>query len=202
VNQCAACYRDKQDDSWLVCKSCQAVATRRLEEIALLHGVLSRHTWMLLPQKVESERPARGSNLGAPLNLHAASLVDRRTDARAALTPWVVEIHEHLKFSSPVPTDIDGLCQRLIALMPWCASELQAVGDMFEEIRHEHALLSQVVVGARKPPKPVRCPVVVPEEGECRGTLHLEGDGTVTCKGCGSVWPYEHWQRLGALLAT
>jgi uncharacterized Zn finger protein (UPF0148 family) len=198
---CASC-RNSKNDGWVICADCQKSTMQRLYEIPQLHRVLDSDPWLKMPERVENERPMRSTAQGAPVNLHVLSLLDARTDARAVLTPWVEEIHERLQVSARIPRDLLGLCRRLIELMPWVAPNFTAAGDLVHEVRDQHSALVQVVSGSRKPPKPVRCPVVLPEGGECKGTLRLHPDGTVTCPACDSVWPFESWRRLGSLLAT
>jgi hypothetical protein len=198
---CAACNTEKDDD-WVICEYCQLFTLKRLREIPKLHILLSKDEWLKMPEKIESERRARSTSGGAPANLHVLSLLDKRTDIRAVLTPWVEEINERLNLNTGPPADVRGLCDRVISLLPWCASHHPAAGDLVSEVKQGHDMLVQVVKGTRRAPKPVKCPVVLPEEGPCQGVLHLQGDGSVSCRACGSVWPYESWQRLGSLLAT
>ena len=198
---CEACNNAKDDD-WVLCKNCQRKTLRRLAEIPKLHTILGSDPWLKMPQRVESERPSRSANRGAPANLHVLSLLDKRTDVRSVLRPWIEEINERLKIESLPPSDVLGLCDRLSELMPWCASNHPAAGDLVQEVRTQHVALDRAVTGARTPPSPVPCPVILPETGPCEGTLLLQFDGAVSCRECDSVWPYESWQRLGALLAT
>ncbi len=198
---CGACKNHK-DDNWVLCNDCQKKTVRRLSVIPKLHSVLNSDPWLKLPERVESERPARSATRGAPANLHVLSLLDKRTDVRSVLRPWVEEINERLEITTKPPLSVFGLCNRLTELMPWCASNHPAAADLVEEIKTQYVALDRVVTGARIPPKPVACPVILPDSGPCRGFLILHRDGAVSCQECKSVWPYESWQRLGALLAT
>lgn len=198
---CVFCHNAKDDD-WYLCGHCQKSAVRWLREIPKLHEALAADDWLKMPERAEAERPQRSATRGAPANLHVLVLLDKRTDVRAVFRSWVEEIHDRLNTDTKPPTDVRGLSDRLIELMPWAASNHPAVGDLVFEIREQHTALDRVVTGSRKPPKPVRCPVVLPEKGECEGTLTLHRDGSVSCRACDSVWQFEDWQRLGALLAT
>jgi hypothetical protein len=197
---CAGCKNQKPDD-WVLCQKCQRVTTSRLVEIPKLHAVLASDDRLKLPERSDLERPSKSATRGAPANLHVLALLDRRTDARAVLAPWVEEAHERMGANTPVPRELAVLCARLVELMPWCAKSLPAAGDLVREVKEQHLALERVVTGERRSPRPVPCPVVLPEEGDCPGTLKIEGDGSVSCNRCGSVWPYDSWRRLGALLA-
>jgi len=198
---CAFCHNSKDDD-WVVCQNCQKAAVRRLHEIPKLHAALASDDWLKMPERVETERPARSATRGAPANLHVLALLDKRTDVRAVFGSWIEEIHERLKVQTRPPADVRGQSDRLVQLLPWVASNHPAAADLLLEVKQQHEQLERVVTGSRKPPKPVPCPVVLPEEGDCQGVLHLYKDGTVVCQQCGSTWPFDEWQRLGALLAT
>ena len=198
---CAYCHNSKDDD-WILCNNCQKTSVRWLREIPKLHAALDADDWLKMPERVEAERPARSATRGAPANLHVLVLLDKRTDVRAVFRSWVEEIHDRLGSNTKPPADVRALCDRLVELMPWAASNHPAVGDLVYEIKQQHKALERVVTGGRIPPKPVPCPVVIPDTGDCKGTLTLHDDGSVSCRVCGSVWQFDDWQRLGALLAT
>jgi hypothetical protein len=200
VIACEFCHSEK-DDNWIVCQDCQRWTLKRLSEIPKLHRVLDSDPWLKLPERVENERPMRSAAGGTPANLYVLALLDKRTDVRSVLRPWVEEIHERMNARTPAPSDVLGLCIRLMELMPWSASNLPAAADLVMEVRDQHAALERAVSGSRRPPKPVPCPVILPGEGSCEGVLKMGADGTVTCRHCGSVWSFDDWQRLGALLA-
>lgn len=198
---CGSCRNQKPDD-WVLCQRCQRVTVERLDEIPRLHHVLSSNDWLKVPERGEYERMSKGAARGAPANLHVLALVDRRTDARAVLTPWVEEVHERLNATTAIPSELKVLCARLVELMPWIASNHDAAGDLVREVKEQHAALEQVVLGTRRAPKPVPCPVVLPDVGPCSGTLSIQSDGSVVCVRCESVWEFTEWRRLGALLAS
>ena len=198
---CAYCHNSKDDD-WYVCQHCQRATIRRLKEIPKLHQALASDDWLKMPERLDSERPQRSARSGAPANLHVLALLDSRTDVRAVLRSWIEEIHDRLGSQTAPPTDVKDLSARLVELMPWAASNHPAVADLMYEVSQQHSALERVVTGSRQSPKPVPCPVVLPDEGECTGTLHMDREGTVTCRECGSVWQFDDWRRLGALLAT
>jgi hypothetical protein len=201
MSQCVSCDHDK-DDQWFLCERCQRLATKQLGEIPQLHAALSRDPWLLVPDKVEHERPNRSPSRGVPINLHAVSLIDKRTDVRSILRPWIEDVHERISASAKIPADVPGLCDRMLHLLPWCAEHLPAVSDLLDEIHQQHSALKRIVIGSRRPPSPVPCPVILPDEGACRGILLLENDGTVRCRSCDSIWRFEDWRRLGGLLAS
>ena len=198
--QCAACKNTKPDD-WVICTNCQRKTTEVLRKIPTLHRMLSDSATLKLPEQSQQERRSKETPYGAPANLHAIMLVDKRTDVRATLTPWLDEIYEAMGLDTPFPHSVEAMCARMVELAPWWAANLQACPDMIQELRHQHGLLDRVVNGGRRPPSPVPCPVILPTTGQCLGSLHLHPDGSVTCPACSSEWAYENWRRLGALLA-
>lgn len=200
MSECLACRKQAHDDMSL-CQRCLAATKRCLAEIPGLHSSLASDTWLKMPERSDLERPHRVASSGAPANLHVLSLLDARTDVRSVLKSWIEDVHERLGFRGNPPVDTPGLCARLDVLLPWCASRHPFVGEMVQEIRREHGSLLHLVEGTRKPPKPVRCPVYLPDSGPCTGALHLAHDGTVTCSDCKSTWQFDEWRRLGSLLA-
>jgi len=192
---CVACEGEKDDD-WMICEYCQLFTAKRLREIPKLHGLLAADDWLKMPQKIESERPQRSTSGGAPANLHVLSLLDRRTDIRSVLTPWVEEFNERLDFKTPPPADVKGLCDRVITLMDWWAAKHPAAGDLVHEVKRGHDMLVQIANGSRRPPSKIPCPVVFPDDSTCEGTLTLRKDGSVRCEGCLFVWTREQWHAL------
>jgi len=201
MTDCAHCGQDKTDE-WYLCDRCQRLTSKRLGEIPRLHSTLSTDPWLLIPDRIEQERPSRSPSRGVPINLHAVSLIDKRTDVRSVLKPWVEDVQERINSTAKIPSDVNGLCLRMLRLLPWCAEHLPVVDDLVDEINQQHAALQRIVVGSRRPPSPVPCPVILPDQGPCRGILLLENDGTVRCRSCESVWKFEEWRRLGGLLAS
>lgn len=200
VSDCLSCHRTCQDTA-LICQRCVGQTRRYLSEIPPLHSALAANPWLKMPERSDLERPHRAASSGAPANLHVLSLLDARTDVRSVLRSWIEDVHERLNFRSKVPSDTAALCARLDSLLPWCVAKHPFVDEMLFEIRREHGALQHLVEGTRKPPKPVRCPVYLPEVGPCSGVLRLAHDGTVTCSDCGSIWQFDEWRRLGSLLA-
>lgn len=196
---CDACGTSKDDD-WFICSGCQRKTAKHLSEIPRLHAVLVSDTWLKVPERVESERKPGGKSYGAPANLHVLALVDRRTDVRAVLSPWIEDMNGLMESTAAVPTDVRGVCERLLSLLPWAASNYPAAGELVSEVTTQFVALDRVVSGSRRPPAPVPCPVVLPDVGPCSGFLSLHPDGTVTCRNCESRWEFEDWRRLGGLL--
>lgn len=197
---CAACGQTKNDD-WVICPACHTWTVKRLQTIPKLHARLIDDPMLKLPEQGGEERRAKQTNHSAPANLHAISLIDKRTDVRSVLKPWVEDLFEQLQITDSVPSDVAVLCARLVSMMPWCSQHHPASPDLVSEVKHQYMLLDRVVTGSRRPPSPVPCPVVLPELGACSGVLVLHRDGAVSCPECESVWPFKQWQRLGALLA-
>lgn len=201
---CSACGKDKADDPGFVCASCERKTVRRLWRIPGLHAVLSDSPELKTPEVTDTERRSPGPTRGAPANLHALSLVDHRTDVRAVLSPWLDDVRERQNRKTEPATvrlSVRDLCERLAAAMPWCVEHLEVCSDLVSEVRQQHALLNRAVVGERKPPAPVPCPAILPDEGPCTGRLILHQDGSISCRACESSWSFDEWQRLGGLLA-
>ena len=198
--RCAACDAAKLDD-WVICLTCQQKTVDLLLKIPALHRALSEDARLKLPEKTEQERPSGQTSYGAPANLHAVMLVDKRTDVRATLMPWLEEMYESIDSSATPPHAVDAMCSRMIELSSWWTANLEACPDMISEIKHQYRLLDRAVNGGRRPPSKVPCPVVLPDSGQCEGSLFLHQDGSVSCPSCRSEWAFEDWQRLGALFA-
>ena len=203
---CAACGREKRDDAAVICPSCERKTVRRLWRIPGLHAVLSGSAELKTPETSDEGRRAPGPTRGAPADLHALSLVDRRTDVRAVLSPWLDDIRERQNGQRPAEqgvgrVSVQELCERLASAIPWCVEHLEVCAELVSEVGHQHGLLNRAVVGERKPPAPVPCPRLLQEGDQCTGRLILHPDGAISCRVCESVWAFEEWQRLGGLLA-
>ena len=203
---CTACGREKEDDAAVICPSCERKTVRRLWRIPGLHAVLSSSAELKTPETSNPERKSPGPTRGAPADLHALSLVDRRTDVRAVLSPWLDDIRERQDKQRSAGRavgrlSVQELCERLASAVPWCVEHLEVCAELVSEVRHQHGLLNRAVVGERKPPSPVPCPQMLPDDEQCPGRLILHPDGSVSCRSCQSVWAPEEWQGLGGLLA-
>lgn len=195
MSQCYECGQEQTTQTYM-CEKCQKRVQRQLAEIPILHSTLSGNAWMKLPAQHLEEKTSRQVSTGAPADLYLLGLVDRRTDARAVLGATLA----HWRFS--IPPDLASICSRLSDLLPWAAAEYSDITDFAHDVRHQHSKLDRAVNGGRRPPKPVPCPVFLPDTGQCSGHLYLHADGTVTCERCGSVWHFDDWRRLGALFAS
>jgi len=200
TTRCAACEGEKEDD-WVICEYCLLFTVKRLREIPKLHTLLGQTDWLKVPVKIETERPTRSTSGGTPANLHVLSLLDKRTDIRSVLTPWVEDLIDRCDLRSETPTDVLGLCNKLLTLADWWACHHPAAGDLTLEIKHGHDSLIQVVNGSVRKTKPPRCPKVSEGDTRCTGRLRLSPDKSATCHTCGAIWSYDVWSKLANVIA-
>lgn len=196
--KCATC---QNHTSRRICQACETATGKNLYRIPELHMQLSRDTWAKTPKRTESERPARAATTGAPADLHVISLLDRRTDARAELTPHLHAISQLMDATPPQTLNITELCTRLQIVLPWAVEHYPDIGTLVRTARTQTTLLHNAIEGTPPPARRVPCPVIHPETGACTGTLKMDADATITCRACQSSWEYENWTRLGRLFA-
>lgn len=195
MSVCVHCQTQQETELYL-CVKCQRRIVSHLEAIPVLHQVLVDNAWMKLPSQNLEEKTTRQVSTGAPADLYILSLTDRRSDARAVLG-------SHLcRWGFTVPPDTASICRRISDLLPWASGKFTNIDELVWDVNRQYGKLDRAVHGGRRPPAPVGCPVFVPGAGQCSGRLYLHSDGTVTCDQCGSVWHFDDWRRLGALLAV
>jgi hypothetical protein len=131
--------------------------------------------------------------------LDVLGLLHPKTDARAVALRWLKKVQNQAGLAISAGS-AQQVCRGLKQQLPWIAEHFEEAAQLKKELTAEYQKLERVVHGERKPPRPVPCPVVLPETGACTGRLFLHKDGTVSCKICGSVWEYENWARLGRLM--
>lgn len=184
-----------------VCNSCQTKTHNRLTEIPTLQTILAADPWIKLPKQADSERPTKTTTTGAPADLHILTLLDRRTDARAHLTPHLQAIQQQMNATPTTPPDTATTCSQLQKLLPWATTSYTEIATLITEIHKQHNLLDRAITGHHQKPKAIPCPVIHPDTGQCTGKLRMSPDLTITCNNCKSTWNYDLWARLARLLA-
>jgi len=144
----------------------------------------------------------RGSSFGppAPVDLDILSLLHPASGTTAVLLKWASAIERAAGLKHRLVSQPAFLAAHLVRLLPWATEKFDDIAHLKQEVVAEHSKLERAAIGDRRPPKPVPCPVFVPEVGQCTGRLFLHRDGTVSCAECGSVWEYEQWTQLGRLM--
>jgi hypothetical protein len=132
--------------------------------------------------------------------LDLLTLLHPASGTTAVLLKWVRLIDGASALNQKLVIHPTPLAARLLNALPWAVRQFAEIGRLKQEVLDEHSKLERAAMGDRRPPKPVPCPVFVPEVGQCTGRLFLHKDGTVSCAECGSVWQYEQWTQLGRLL--
>lgn len=195
---CSSCHKSCEP-SWFLCRRCQKHLAKHLDAIPNLHLFLVNHPETHVRVALTESR--RGSSFGppAPVDLDVLGLLHPKTDARAVALRWLRKVQDQAGLS-PAGGSVRQVCLSLKAQLPWVAQHFEEAAQLKKDLTAEFQKLERVVHGERKPPRPVACPVVLPETGPCTGRLYLHRDGTVSCKVCGSVWEYENWARLGRLM--
>jgi hypothetical protein len=198
ASSCSSCHKSCEPN-WFLCRRCQKHLARYLDAIPNLHRFLLSHPETHVRVALTESR--RGSSFGppAPVDLDVLGLLHPKTDARAVVLRWLRTIQSQTMTTSG-NGNTQQVCLALKQQLPWLAEFFADAALLKKEIAAEYQKLERVVHGERKPPRPVPCPVVLPETGNCTGRLYLHKDGSVSCKICGSVWEYENWARLGRLM--
>lgn len=198
ASSCTSCHKSCEPN-WYLCRRCQKHLAKHLDAIPSLHRFLTSHPETHVRVALSESR--RGSSFGppAPVDLDVLSLLHPKTDARAVALRWLRKVQARAGLAF-VSGSTEQVCNGLKNQLPWVAEHFSEAALLKKELTAEFQKLDRVVHGERKPPRPVTCPVVLPETGPCSGRLYLHKDGTVSCKICGSIWEYENWARLGRLM--
>jgi len=199
ASSCTSCKR-ACEASVLLCASCERYLVRALGAIPRLFKYLSAHPESHM--RSSSRNPRRSSSFGppAPVDLDLLTLLHPASGTTAVLLKWVRLIDGASALNQKLVIHPTPLAARLLNALPWAVRQFAEIGRLKQEVLDEHSKLERAAMGDRRPPKPVPCPVFVPEVGQCTGRLFLHKDGTVSCAECGSVWQYEQWTQLGRLL--
>lgn len=199
ATSCSSCAR-QCEASRLLCASCERFLTKALVAIPPLIQYLLAHPESHMRSTSHGQR--RGSTFGppAPVDLDILTLLHPASGTTAVLAKWVKAVHKEAGFGQVTTTHPTTLAARLVHLLPWATQRLSDIAQLKREVVAEHGKLERAAIGDRRPPKPVPCPVIVPDTGQCSGRLFLHRDGTVSCAQCGSVWEYEAWSQLGRLM--
>lgn len=195
--KCPTCRGNSEKGA---CPHCRKRLKKILKELIAFIDLLNASP--SLRQQVSSKQEGRGSlshtliinvqivdmigkyGIPAVLNSWADYVIEERMLNRATTDPTRNEPKLHLIYHLLI-THHDFLAD----------SELWT--DYYNEIKEPHTTLSRIILGERKPPKPVHCPVQ-----DCCGVLHLESNGDVHCiEDKTHKWAYEEWSRLAKLMA-
>jgi hypothetical protein len=179
---------------------CERYLVKALDAIPRLHEYLSAHPESHMRSTSYDQR--RGSSFGppAPVDLDILTLLHPASGTTAVLLKWTRAVDFAAGFAQKLVAHPAQLATRLRALLPWATANFIDIAQLKQEVIAEQSKLERATLGDRRPPKPVPCPVFVPDEGQCTGRLFLHRDGTVSCAECGSVWEYEQWTQLGRLM--
>jgi hypothetical protein len=199
ASSCTSCERSCESNR-LLCARCEKYLLRALDAIPRLFKYLEAHPESHMRSTGYDQR--RGSSFGppAPVDLDVLTLLHPASGTTAVLYKWVRAIDKQAGFKQKLTAHPAFLAARLALLLPWATQRFEDIAHLKQEVVAEHSKLERATMGDRRPPKPVPCPVFVPEVGQCTGRLFLHRDGTVSCAECGSVWEYEQWSQLGRLM--
>lgn len=195
--KCTTC-RGTSDNG--ACQYCRKRMTRMLRE--LVSYVTLLRSQPSLRQQVSSQQEGRGSgNHALVINVQIVDLINR-TGVEAMLKSWATMVVDERDMHPSLlkPTQQEDVIHRckavLMANVDWLG-EHDAWPDLYLEVKEPWSTLKRIILGERKPPAAVPCPVM-----ECDGHLILQRNGDVHCSDDDThTWKYEQWSRLALLIA-
>lgn len=178
-----------------LCPGCTLATARRLDRAPSWYVALAA---FLQPA---ANGPAIGtrSRVEAPLPLAEApfslrgpgGIVGVLEDWRAAMQAdrgWGQPVIQH-----DIGRRIVTAARALSINVEWIASSWPMAGAFAEEIRDLERSVRSIVAPTDPAERPVRmgaCPTVLTEDARCGAVLtRRPGEGTVSCRWCGSTWP-------------
>lgn len=201
ANQCSKpdCVKDPR---YHLCRGCERALAKNLREVGSLWVLLVTHPEMHLATIGAYDQFHR-VRFGppAPVDLNVLDLIDHRGLYYQSLLDWAKKTQAKRQTASKL-SDMSRICEYLATSSGWLVRHEPEVLSLSVEVGAYATKLRRVVFGERRPPGPVPCPVFLPEVGPCKGHLRLHANGTVNCPECGTVWLYEQWAKLGAMLAS
>lgn len=178
-----------------LCPGCTLATARRLDAAPRWYAALAA---FLQPAAIG---PAIGSRsrVEAPLPVAEPVLVLRGPGGIVSvLEDWRSAMQHDRRWGQPV---IEGdtarrvlVAARALSLnVEWIASSWPMAGAFAEEIRDLERSVRSIVAPTDPAERPVRmgeCPTVLAEDARCGAVLtRRPGEGTVSCRWCGSTWP-------------
>lgn len=198
------CSKDdcSKDPSYKLCRVCEKSLRYNLRELGSLWLLLATHPEMHLAVvgAFDSHHRVRFGP-PAPVDLTVLDLIDTRGSAYKSVMEWAASVGKANKTARRL-RNLSDATEYLAVQSGWVARYEPRAVELLEEIRAYLTHLRRVVYGERRPPGPVPCPVYLPESGPCSGHLRLQSNGTVNCPKCQTIWHYEEWARLGAMIAS
>lgn len=182
------------------CSYCRRRFTKMTRE--LVSYVTLLRSQPALRQQVSTQQEGRGSgNHSLVINVQIVDMISRH-GVEAVLKEWATMVVDERDLNHGLlkPTQQEDTIHRykavLMAHVDWLGDH-EAWPDLYLEIKEPWSTLKRIILGERKPPAPVPCPVV-----ECTGHLILQRNGDVHCHEDDShAWVYEQWSRLALLIA-
>jgi hypothetical protein len=195
--ECTSCRGSSETGA---CPYCRKRLKKMLRELVAFIDLLN--TSPSLRQQVSSQQEGRGSlSHSLVINVQIVDLISK-TGIPAVLTAWseYVIAERSLDPSSINATKEETRLHKMRNLLSThndYLAESELWHDYYYEIKEPWKVLSRIIHGERKPPKPVQCPVQ-----DCVGYLQLESNGDVHClKDNTHKWIYDEWSRLALLIA-
>lgn len=193
ITTCGLC--DHYLEHGYLCPGCTLATARRLDAAPRWYSALAA---FLQPA---ATGPAIGtrSRVEAPLPLAEApfslrgpgGIVGVLEDWRAAMQAdrgWGQPVIQH-----DIGRRIVTAARALSLNVEWIASSWPMAGAFAEEIRDLERSVRSIVAPTDPAERPVRmgpCPTVLDQDARCGAVLtRRPGEGTVTCRWCGSTWP-------------
>lgn len=181
------------------CNHCRKRLKKILKELIALMDLLNSNA--SLRQQNMTKQEGRGSLTHTlVVNVQLLDLLSK-TGIYSVLNSWIDLITDQRDLApftaSNSDTRLHQMQKFLETHVDWLADQ-DLWPDFYNEIKEPWTQLRMIVLGERKPPKPVRCPVQ-----DCQGILILEFNGNVHCSNDQShSWLYEEWTRLAMLISV
>lgn len=161
---------------------------------------------------VDDGRQVKGKRIDppAPVRLDVVALLDPRTMARypgdivpvlAMLESWARMVREERDLDKPkAKATVSSEACLLLTHLDWIAEQAW-VDELAKEMRDIKSAL-HAAIGDHAPRPVGTCPVIHPDNGECRGKLYQDryGGMSVTCTKCGETWGETELRRLGLVI--
>ena len=198
MNKCLTCRGTSEKGA---CPHCRKRLKKMLKELVAFIDLLNANP--SLRQQVSSRQEGRGSlSERSVINVQIVDLISR-TGVQSILQAWceyIIDVRELDSKSIKSTKEVSKLhtLQKILDTHNDWLSENDVWPDYYREIKEPWTTLKYIILGERKPPKPVKCPVQ-----DCNGHLILEPNGDVYCSSDKShSWTYEQWSRLAKLMLT
>ena len=202
---CLICQRPQT--TYDVCPKCQDRLDAQLSEVGKLHALIEASPSMLLGGSSHASRP--GSDDPNPGDLDAMNATDPRCGPLFTLASWASLFRDDFELRMPAKPEPMSVVVKFLRSQLARIAQHEAADEFAREVRDSLRLLREVVYGVQHRRINLgECPVVIPatdfhDAYACRAGLFADPEAsTLSCGKCRTVWTFEQWEHLAALLAS